>query len=73
MCERGRPLGQGIATSVGMAIARKFLGARYSRPGFEMFYYNVYAVCGDGLAGCEFQASQKCLKLIIVYAISFMP
>ncbi len=42
------PLGQGIATSVGMAIARKFLGARYNRPGFDMFDYNIYAVCGDG-------------------------
>ena len=42
------PLGQGIATSVGMAIARKWLGARYNRPGFEVFDYNIYAVCGDG-------------------------
>ena len=42
------PLGQGIATSVGMAIARRFLGARYNRPGFDMFDYNIYAICGDG-------------------------
>ena len=42
------PLGQGIATSVGMAIARKWLGTRYNRPGFEIFDYDVYAVCGDG-------------------------
>ena len=42
------PLGQGIATSVGMAIARKWLGARYNKPGFEIFDYNIYAVCGDG-------------------------
>jgi transketolase len=42
------PLGQGIATSVGMAIARKWLGARYNRPGFEIFDYRIYAVCGDG-------------------------
>jgi transketolase len=42
------PLGQGIATSVGMAIARKWLAARYNRPGFELFDYNIYAVCGDG-------------------------
>ena len=42
------PLGQGIATSVGMAIARKWLAARYNRPGFELFDYDVYAVCGDG-------------------------
>ena len=42
------PLGQGIATSVGMAIARKWLAARYNRPGFDIFDYNIYAVCGDG-------------------------
>ncbi|MGH7287370.1 MAG: transketolase, partial [Myxococcota bacterium] len=42
------PLGQGIATSVGMAIAEKWLAARYNRPGFEIFDYAVYAVCGDG-------------------------
>ena len=42
------PLGQGIATSVGMAMARKWLGARYNRPGFEIFDYDIYAVCGDG-------------------------
>jgi transketolase len=42
------PLGQGIATSVGMAIARKWLANRYNRPGFELFDYNIYAICGDG-------------------------
>ena len=42
------PLGQGIATSVGIAIARKWLAARYNRPGFDIFDYNIYAVCGDG-------------------------
>src|SRR5712691_2925257 len=42
------PLGQGVATSVGMSIAEKWLANRYNRPGFEMFDYNVYAVCGDG-------------------------
>lgn len=43
------PLGQGVATSVGMAIARQWLGARYHRPGFEdLFNFNVYALCGDG-------------------------
>jgi transketolase len=46
-CTTG-PLGQGIATSVGMAIARKWLASRYNRPGFELFDYNIYAVCGDG-------------------------
>ena len=42
------PLGQGVATSVGMAIAQKWLANRYDKPGFEIFDYNVYAVCGDG-------------------------
>jgi transketolase len=42
------PLGQGVATSVGMAIARKWLAGRFNRPGFEMFDYNIYAICGDG-------------------------
>jgi transketolase len=42
------PLGQGYANSVGMAIAGKWLGATYNRPGFEMFDYNVYAIGGDG-------------------------
>ena len=42
------PLGQGIATSVGMAMARKWLGDRYNRPGFDLFDYEVYAICGDG-------------------------
>src|SRR5215475_9164209 len=42
------PLGQGIATSVGMAIAQKWLATRYNRPGFDVFDYDIYAVCGDG-------------------------
>ncbi|MDT3672152.1 MAG: transketolase [Aromatoleum sp.] len=42
------PLGQGIANSVGMAIARKWLASRYNRPGFDIFDYDVYAVCSDG-------------------------
>ncbi len=42
------PLGQGVATSVGMAIAQKWLAHRYNRPGFDVFDYRVYAVCGDG-------------------------
>src|SRR5215813_3478457 len=41
------PLGQGVATSVGMAMARKWLTNRYNRPGFEIFDYDIYAVCGD--------------------------
>ena len=42
------PLGQGVATSVGMAIAGQWMAERYNRPGFEMFDYDVYALCGDG-------------------------
>jgi transketolase len=42
------PLGQGIATSVGMAIAQKWLAARYDRPGFDVFDYAIYAIAGDG-------------------------
>jgi len=42
------PLGQGVATSVGMAIAQKWLAARYNRPGYNLFDYRIFAVCGDG-------------------------
>jgi transketolase len=42
------PLGQGVATSVGMAIAERWLAATYNRPGFDLFDYRVYALCGDG-------------------------
>src|SRR6478609_9951945 len=42
------PLAQGIANSVGMAIARKWLADRYNKPGFDLFDYAVYVVCGDG-------------------------
>jgi transketolase len=42
------PLGQGVATSVGMAIAEKWLANRYNRPGFPLFDYRIYAVAGDG-------------------------
>jgi transketolase len=42
------PLGQGVATSVGMAIAQRWMAGYFNRPDFEMFNYNVYAICGDG-------------------------
>lgn len=42
------PLGQGVATSVGMAIASRWMGAYFNRPGFQMFDYDVYALSGDG-------------------------
>ena len=42
------PLGQGVATSVGMAIASCWLAARYNRPGYELFDFDTYAIAGDG-------------------------
>ncbi|MEX0676395.1 MAG: transketolase [Pirellulales bacterium] len=42
------PLGQGLGNSVGMAIAERWLASRFHRPGFDLFDYNVYAVCSDG-------------------------
>ncbi len=42
------PLGQGAATSVGMALAGRWLAAAYNRPGFTLFGFRVYALCGDG-------------------------
>ncbi|WP_157505600.1 transketolase [Geminicoccus roseus] len=42
------PLGQGVATSVGMAVAERWLATHYNRPGFELFDYKVYALAGDG-------------------------
>ena len=42
------PLGQGLATSVGMAIAERWLASYFNRPGFELFDYDIYALCGDG-------------------------
>ncbi|HEX7449891.1 MAG TPA: transketolase [Pirellulales bacterium] len=42
------PLGQGLGNSVGMAIAQRWLAAQFHRPGFELFDYNIYALCSDG-------------------------
>jgi transketolase len=43
------PLGQGLATSVGMALAGRWMAARFNQPGFEdLIDFNVYALCGDG-------------------------
>ncbi|MBX3161150.1 MAG: transketolase [Deltaproteobacteria bacterium] len=42
------PLGQGVATSVGMAIAQRWLAGRFNKPGFTLFDYDVYALAGDG-------------------------
>jgi transketolase len=42
------PLGQGCGNSVGMAIAQRWLAARYNKPGFELFNAKTYVVCSDG-------------------------
>jgi len=42
------PLGQGVGNSVGMAIGSKWLAANFNRPEFEVFNYNIYAMCSDG-------------------------
>ncbi len=42
------PLGQGFANGVGMAIAQKYMAARYNQPDFKIFDYNIYAICSDG-------------------------
>jgi transketolase len=46
-CTTG-PLGQGVATSVGMAMAMRWMEATFNRPGFDLFDHDVYALCGDG-------------------------
>ena len=61
------PLGQGIANSVGMALAAKWLAARYNQPGYELFDYNTYVLCSDGDVmegvGCEAASLAGHLKL----------
>jgi transketolase len=42
------PLGQGVATSVGMAISGRWMAGYFNKPNFDMFDYNVYALAGDG-------------------------
>jgi transketolase len=61
------PLGQGVGASVGLAMAAKWFAARYNRPGFELFDYDVYALCSDGDVmegvGCEAASVAGHLKL----------
>ena len=68
------PLGQGVATSVGMAMASKWLAANYNRPGFELFDFDVYAFAGDGCLmegvsgeAASFAGHQKLDNLCWVY------
>jgi transketolase len=42
------PLGQGLGNSVGMAIAARWMAMHYNQPAFDLFDYNIYALCGDG-------------------------
>ncbi len=42
------PLAQGVSNSVGMAMAQRYMAQRYNKPGFALFDYHVYALCGDG-------------------------
>ncbi len=53
------PLGQGVATSVGMAVAGRWMAARYNRPGDELFVHDVYALASDGdlMEGVSFEAA----------------
>ncbi len=68
------PLGQGIATSVGMALAGKWQAATFNRPGFELFDYDVYAIAGDGCLmegvsheAASFAAHQRLDNLCWIY------
>ena len=72
-CTTG-PLGQGIATSVGMAMAGKFKGSYFSRKKLNLFDYNVYAMVSDGdlMEGVSYEAASLAVKfnldnLIVVY------
>ncbi len=42
------PLGQGLSNAVGMAMAQKYLAARYNKGDFPLFDYSIYSICGDG-------------------------
>jgi transketolase len=68
------PLGQGVATSVGMAIASQWLAARYNRDGFTLFDFDVYAQAGDGCMmegvaaeAASFAAHQRLSNLCWIY------
>jgi transketolase len=61
------PLGQGVANSVGMALAARWFAARYDRPDFDLFHFNVFALSSDGDlmegVGCEAASLAGHLKL----------
>ena len=68
------PLGQGVATSVGMAVAGQWLAARYNSDGFTLFDFDVYAQAGDGCMmegvsseAASFAAHQRLSNLCWIY------
>ena len=68
------PLGQGISTAVGMALAERYLAAKYNKDGYDLFDHYTYVICGDGdimegvaSEASSFAAVQKLNKLVILY------
>ena len=68
------PLGQGISTAVGMALAERYLAAKYNKEGYDLFDHYTYVICGDGdimegvaSEASSFAAVQKLNKLVVVY------
>lgn len=59
------PLGQGVANSVGMAMAQRWFADRYNKPGFPLYDYRVYAMCGDGdlMEGVAYEAASVAAHL----------
>ena len=68
------PLGQGVSTAVGMALAERYLAAKYNKEGYNLFDHYTYVICGDGdiMEGvasetASFAAIQKLNKLVVLY------
>lgn len=68
------PLGQGIATAVGMAVAEAHLAAKYNKPGYKIVDHYTYVLCGDGCLqegisyeACSFAGTHALGKLILFY------
>ena len=68
------PLGQGISTAVGMALAERYLAVKYNKEGYDLFDHYTYVICGDGdimegvaSEASSFAAVQKLNKLVVLY------
>ena len=68
------PLGQGISTAVGMALAERYLASKYNKEGYDLFDHYTYVICGDGdimegvaSEASSFAAVQKLNKLVVLY------